>query len=565
MIYLASVLPLLALFFISNKLALNEMSNQKQSSLTAYLETNKSLLEDEVDRIYMAEYALIINDINIIDLSYRYGSMRGYELGTVVSSIHESLYYLKNTSSLIENVHLYIENIDRKLSTNEYYSDNLSDDEKLLYTLDTQYHQLMKYNDQSMYVVNQMNIQRRHSPYYLFCELKQDAIINLFSKVEENVYTIFYSDNLILSNGDNLINENLIEYLNNENIQNSQLYTDNFEFGKTKYHIVAEHSESLNGTFIVYAPESVIIGSLKKYTAFIYILAILAAIIILILIISVYHMVKEPFEKLIKMFHKVEEGSLDIEIEYEPNNEFGDLLHSFNFMVNKLKNSIHQIYEKNASLKIAELKQLQAQISPHFLYNSFNIIAHSIQPDNETALSMSRALSKYFKYITQNNKQDDTLENEFEFAKTYLDIQKARFGEKIEICMDMIDTELGMLEVPRMIIQPLIENSYKHAFSKISSGGKLIIGWEKSGNTLKIIIEDNGPGLETQELELLRNTIESTENMEHNGLCNVHQRIKIKYQDSYGLRIYSEKNKFFRNEVIIPINPQEERNNQDYV
>ena len=395
LIYLASVIPLVSLFFVSNKLAIDEIYKQKQNTLKAYLETNKSLLEDEVARIYMAEYALIVNDTDIIDLYHRYGSMRGYELGTIVSSIHQSLYYLKNTSSLIKNVHLYISNIDRELATNLYYNDNVTEENKIMYTSDPSY-QMMKYYNQNMYVVNRLNMKNSSSPYYILCELDQDSITGLFSNVEENVFTFFYSDDMVLTNGNTDITSNLISYMETEYSQKSETYTDEFKFDKIKYHMVANYSEQLGGTFAVYAPQSVIFGNLKIYTTAIWLLAILAAIMILLLITSIYRMVKEPFEKLVHMFHKVEEGSLDIEIEYEANNEFGDLLHSFNFMVNKLKNSISQIYEKNTSLKIAELKQLQAQISPHFLYNSFNILTHSIHRDNDSALKMSKAMSKYF-------------------------------------------------------------------------------------------------------------------------------------------------------------------------
>ena len=552
LVYLVSVVPLVTLFFVSNNLAIDEIYSQKQNTLKAYLDTNKTLLESEVARIYIAEYALIVNDTNIIDLYHRYGTMRGYELGTVVSSIHESLYYLRNTSSLIKDVQLYIDGIQRVLATNIYYNDGVTDEERLFYTQETSY-QMMQYAPEGMYVVGSLKMRNSPSPYYLYCELDQDAISELFSKVEKNVFTIFYADDVVLTNGNTEISETIINHLDDDFQNNGGTYIDQFKYEKIKYHMVADYSESLGGTFVVYAPQSVIFGNIKIYTAMIWVLALLATVMILLLITSIYKMVKDPFEKMIRMFHKVEEGSLDIEIEYDANNEFGDLLHSFNFMVNKLKSNIHQIYEKNASLRIAELKQLQAQISPHFLYNSFNIIRHSIHPDNEEALSMVASMANYFRYITQNNKDTESLLNEFEFAKTYLDIQKARFGDKIDIDFQMIGGGFEDIQVPRMIIQPLIENSYKHAFSKIVDGGKLKIHWHQSGESLKIIVEDNGIGVNTEELEKLKDSLDSGSNIGHNGISNVHQRLKIKYQNDYGLTISSEEHKYFRNEITLPI------------
>lgn len=262
LIYLVSVVPLVTLFFVSNKLAIDEIYGQKQNTLKAYLDTNKSSLESEIGRIYMAENVLIVDDTDIIDLYHRYGIMRGYELGTVVASIHENLYYLKNTSSLIKDVQLYIDGIQRVLATNIYYNDRVTDEERLFYTQETSY-QMMQYAPEGIYVVGSLNMRSAPVPYYLYCELDQEEISELFSKVEKNVFTIFYSDDVVLTNGEAEISENLINHIESESHDKNVSYIDQFKYEKVKYHMVADYSETLGGTFVVYAPQSVIFGNMK--------------------------------------------------------------------------------------------------------------------------------------------------------------------------------------------------------------------------------------------------------------------------------------------------------------
>ena len=303
-----------------------------------------------------------------------------------------------------------------------------------------------------------------------------------------------------------------------------------------------------------YTSESSIISHMQKYNNIILVLGICSTIGALILISALYIMVKLPLNQLLAAFSQMESGNLDVEINYKSNNEFGILFKFFNKMLKQLKDVIDQVYISQINLKKAQLKQLQAQIGPHFLYNSFNILIHSIKrEDNETALMMAEYLTSYFKYITNNIDEDTTLEDEFNFAKTYLNIQKIRFRNRITIDFKDITDSYKDLKIPRMILQPLIENCYKHGFKNVESGGYLCVDWHVKNNNIIISIQDNGDGVSEQKLEKLKKMLKENSSYEYTGLQNVNQRLKLKYGTEYGLEIDSRQSEYFKYIITLPI------------
>lgn len=141
----------------------------------------------------------------------------------------------------------------------------------------------------------------------------------------------------------------------------------------------------------------------------------------------------------------------------------------------------------------AELKSLQSQINPHFLYNSLNSIASLAPIDADKTQQMAHSLSDLFKYsINRKGKENSTIKDEIEMVKTYLEIEKIRFGEHLQFIID-VDTSLENMEIPLFLIQPLVENAIKHGISKIVENGKITIKVEKQQEETTISVADNGP------------------------------------------------------------------------
>lgn len=191
--------------------------------------------------------------------------------------------------------------------------------------------------------------------------------------------------------------------------------------------------------------------------------------------------------------------------------------------------------EKLLSLvKHSELKALQSQINPHFLFNALNTLASYIRTKPEKARDFIIDLSDYLRYNLNNNLNNVELIKELQQVNSYLRIEKARFGEKLNIIYE-IDEDLYNIEVPSLIIQPLVENSIKHGLLKKREGGFVKISIKKIENGLTVSIIDNGIGIEQEVIDNLDKEIN-----ENIGLKNVHQRLKLLYGKGLNIKKLSQ-------------------------
>lgn len=159
----------------------------------------------------------------------------------------------------------------------------------------------------------------------------------------------------------------------------------------------------------------------------------------------------------------------------------------------KLTEQEYQILQMSDLKTKAELQALEAKINPHFLYNSLNSIASLVHQDPDKAEHMVMNLSKFYRYSTgRNNEYFDTLNNELEIVKTYLEVEKVRFDERLNYQVIFQDEKLGNCQIPRFLIQPIVENAIKHGISKIAGNGIVKINISEEDNNLIIKIHDNG-------------------------------------------------------------------------
>jgi two-component system, LytTR family, sensor kinase len=159
----------------------------------------------------------------------------------------------------------------------------------------------------------------------------------------------------------------------------------------------------------------------------------------------------------------------------------------------KLTEQEYQILQMNDLKTKAELQALEAKINPHFLYNSLNSIASLVHENPDKAEHMVMNLSKFYRYSTgRNNEYFDTLNNELEIVKTYLEVEKVRFDERLNYQVIFKDEKLGNCQIPRFLIQPIVENAIKHGISKIAANGIVKIDISEENNNLIIKIHDNG-------------------------------------------------------------------------
>jgi two-component system sensor histidine kinase YesM len=219
--------------------------------------------------------------------------------------------------------------------------------------------------------------------------------------------------------------------------------------------------------------------------------------------------------------------------------EFTDLIHHYNSMVERLKVLFHEVVEQKTRAQASELKQLQSQINPHFLYNTYFILYRLAKAGKiDHLLRFCQYLGDYFQYITRSGADQVPLENEIKHAKTYVEIQNIRFFNRIEVDFEALPEAWGSMIVPRLILQPVLENAYKHGLEKKRANCRIRIEFKREGSLLRIIVEDNGDNLTEEALSRLRQDLNlQNPQIEYTGLLNIHRRLQIMFGGSAGIEV----------------------------
>ncbi|WJM09801.1 sensor histidine kinase [Paenibacillus sp. PK1-4R] len=275
--------------------------------------------------------------------------------------------------------------------------------------------------------------------------------------------------------------------------------------------------------------------------------------------ILLYRNVQYPIKKLIKGLRRVEQGDYSVRLHSKNQNEFSFLFRRFNDMSHQIQDLIENVFHEKIRAREATLKQLQAQINPHFLYNCLGYIINMAQmKDEQAVVSMAHNLSAYYRYTTRMERETSSLQEEIKLLINYLDIQKLRNG-RIEYHIDIPEDMLSQ-SVPRLMLQPMVENSVIHGVAKSYSSGEIRITGERLNGFGRIYIDDDGPGLSPEQYEALNLKMQEPLQEEMGcGLWNTHQRITHLFGSHSYLLFGPSPLGGFRTEIIWEI-PKEDTN-----
>ncbi|MCG8502236.1 MAG: sensor histidine kinase, partial [Firmicutes bacterium] len=228
--------------------------------------------------------------------------------------------------------------------------------------------------------------------------------------------------------------------------------------------------------------------------------------------------------------------------------------YKFNQMNEKIQRLIEENYQVKIKEKEAEIKALNFQFNPHFMYNSLNIINWiAIENDQNEISKMLINLSDMLEYTAKNDKSMVSLREDIEYLKSYVYLMMKRFVGKF-IVEYHIDPQLYHYDVPKFFLQPFVENAFIHGFEEIEEGGRLrISGWIEN-NKRYFCIEDNGKGMDAEKIkDVLQMEEESIEIEKSIGIENINKRIKLLYGHGNGVHIKSEIGKGTKVTVILPL------------
>jgi len=276
---------------------------------------------------------------------------------------------------------------------------------------------------------------------------------------------------------------------------------------------------------------------------FFFIMGTLAIFISIFISVLISRSILHPIKKLVNTMHQVEEGNLNVSIDIKNDNEIGELAKAFNLMTNRVNNLVNQNKKIEKNKRKNELRALQAQINPHFLYNTLDSIIWMAESKNYKAVvTMTSALAKLFRISISKGEQYITVAEEIEHVENYLKIQKIRYGDHLDYHID-VEEDIKQNKIIKLIIQPIVENAIYHGIKNVPGGGMIDISVKKYDNKILITIADDGVGMSKQEINLLfskNQELPKEKKLGGVGVRNVDNRIKLYYGEDYGLEIESE-------------------------
>ena len=305
--------------------------------------------------------------------------------------------------------------------------------------------------------------------------------------------------------------------------------------GSTDYIILCEQSNTTGWTVWLYQPVGLAGEAMRP-------IGVMAGVTILICIfvaVLAYFitsgMVSSRIERLTHFMQEVQEGSMDMQMESDDRDEIGMLYRGFGSMMKRIRTLINEVYLSKITQKEAELKALQAQINPHFLYNTLSLINWKALAAGEEDISrMTLALSTFYRTALNRGRNVLQVETELSNTRAYLEIQSMLHDGDFDYEIEA-QTEILQCESLNLILQPLVENAIHHGIEEKTDGrGKITVrGW-KEDNCVWFMVEDNGVGMEQEVADKIL-TMES----KGYGVRNVNERIRLCYGEKYAMKVES--------------------------
>ena len=305
--------------------------------------------------------------------------------------------------------------------------------------------------------------------------------------------------------------------------------------GSTDYIILCEQSNTTGWTVWLYQPVGLAGEAMRP-------IGVMAGVTILICIFAAVlayfitsGMVSSRIERLTHFMQEVQEGSMDMQMESDDRDEIGMLYRGFGSMMKRIRTLINEVYLSKITQKEAELKALQAQINPHFLYNTLSLINWKALAAGEEDISrMTLALSTFYRTALNRGRNVLQVETELSNTRAYLEIQSMLHDGDFDYEIEA-QTEILQCESLNLILQPLVENAIHHGIEEKTDGrGKITVrGW-KEDNCVWFMVEDNGVGMEQEVADKIL-TMES----KGYGVRNVDERIRLCYGEKYAMKVES--------------------------
>lgn len=266
--------------------------------------------------------------------------------------------------------------------------------------------------------------------------------------------------------------------------------------------------------------------------------------------------IMEPIQKICEVANQAGQGDFEVRAQEGNADELVVLSTSFNQMVERIGHLVEDIRVEQLNLRATELKLLQAQINPHFLYNTLDAIIWLAESNQkEEVVMMVSALSDFFRTTLSKGRDYVSVQEEETHIRSYLQIQQFRYRDILEYEIH-IPPELYQYQILKLTLQPLVENALYHGIKNKRGLGHILVTGEQEGDNLVFVVRDNGKGMDSERLayvkKLISGELKDKDTPSGFGLFNVEQRIRLNYGPEYGIQFFSEYGEWTEVRVVIP-------------
>lgn len=537
--YLIVIFPIILLGVYLYQWSYQNASNDTTRATVKQLEYYLDGLNREVEWMELQLFDTV-EDSGLNKLAATWSLMDSAEQRESLNELLHRLTSFLNSSPYMKDVSVHIRPINKTVSAAAAVQPF---DEIRFHTFNTQdgtkENRLQLWNDGLHLSASKQSGKKGEEPIFIVqIELDSEKLrkslnqINLYPDsgslliLEESGYTIHSHSELDAS---------ILEFVQKASATNDNEFL--MKMDGRSYHLNKVYSDSLGLSVAAYLPEETVKRPLSRFYKWGLLFALASLLAIVAFSYSSYRFIHRPLLYLVQGFKRMESGSLDTPIDHERKDEFGYLYARYNQMLGRLQNLIDQDFKQKMMMQRAELKQLQSQINPHFLYNSFFILNSLAKTgDVERIELFTNMLGEYFRFITRNGEDHVLLSEEVKHSRMYTEIQKLRFSRRIRVQFDELPAEMERIRVPRLIVQPIIENAYEHSLEKMAEEGLLRVTFECKLNEACITIEDNGGGIEDSDIaELQERLAGRADSYESTGIINIHRRLILTFGEGSGL------------------------------
>lgn len=538
LILLLFVLPLWAFSIYSIKACQSTLErtlvDSAATAISAYLDN----LETEIQRLQDITYAYALDE-NLVKLSVIYDEMSAYDRVEATVNARKNLALLKEISPYAQNIYAYLPDMGRKLNAlNCDYALTQAEADALI----QQDNRLFTTSDGRMLVRSYypVGMTLGQTPKLMLAvEISTKQIEQALSSMERSsgLTAMLYGEDFLLQGSQAALSDADAAYIET-NIAGAPSGSNvNAVFHGRPSVFIWQDSPTLGAKLVVFVPKDTLLQTLNHTKLYLAVIILLMLAALLAIAYFTYRMVHVPMRRIMTALQEVEKSRRDVRLHFAPGDEFRYLATQFNRMMDNLDDLIQQVYEWKILTQQSQLKQLQMQINPHFFYNTFFVLQGMIEMrDLDCASQMLQHLGQFFRTITRSGQEYAPLVTEVSHSRAYTEIQKMRF-ENIAVSFGELPAAVSQALVPRLILQPLIENAYVHSLELKEGPGLLRIWFEIDGDLLHVHVTDDGNVSEETVNQLIHSLNDPETRQETTGILNIHRRLKIYYRGRGGLAV----------------------------